>query len=94
MTEPKLFTSIKVGDITLPNRIAMAPLTRNRALPEGDIPREMNAEYYAQRATAGLIISEGTQISPQGKGYAFTPGIYSAAQVLSLIHISEPTRPY
>lgn len=81
MSEPKLFTPLKVGDITLPNRIAMAPLTRNRALPEGDIPREMNVEYYAQRATAGLIISEGTQISPQGKGYAFTPGIYSPAQV-------------
>lgn len=81
MSEPKLFTTITVGDITLPNRIAMAPLTRNRARPDGDVPRELNVEYYEQRAGAGLIISEGTQISQQGKGYAFTPGIYSAEQV-------------
>ncbi len=58
----------------------MAPLTRSRAL-KGDIPGPLNAEYYAQRATAGLIISEATQISQQGKGYAFTPGIYTDEQV-------------
>lgn len=59
----------------------MAPLTRNRATPSDDAPHSLNAEYYAQRASAGLIIAEATQISPYGKGYAFTPGIYSAAQI-------------
>lgn len=80
MTE-KLFTPFRLGDLELPNRVVMAPLTRNRALPEGDVPHALNAAYYAQRADAGLIISEATQISPQGKGYAWTPGIYSEAQV-------------
>ena len=79
--EPKLFTPLELGDLTLPNRVVMAPLTSNRALPDGDVPHALNAEYYAQRATAGLIISEGTQISPEGKGYIQTPGIYSATQV-------------
>lgn len=59
----------------------MAPLTRSRSKQPGDIPWELNAEYYAQRASAGLIISEATQISPQGKGYAFTPGIHSDDQI-------------
>ncbi|WP_321501551.1 alkene reductase [Breoghania sp.] len=77
----KLFTPLKVGDVDVANRVAMAPLTRNRALPDGDVPHALNAEYYAQRAGAGLIISEGTQISPTAKGYAWTPGIYSDAQV-------------
>ncbi|WP_321333633.1 alkene reductase [Breoghania sp.] len=77
----KLFTPLKVGDVDVANRVAMAPLTRNRALPDGDVPHALNAEYYAQRAGAGLIISEGTQISPSAKGYAWTPGIYSDAQV-------------
>ena len=77
----KLFTPLKVGDVDVASRVAMAPLTRNRALPDGDVPHALNAEYYAQRAGAGLIISEGTQISPTAKGYAWTPGIYSDAQV-------------
>ena len=59
----------------------MAPLTRNRAMPGTDVQREMNAIYYEQRASAGLIIAEATQISPVGKGYAWTPGIYSDAQI-------------
>ncbi len=80
MTEA-LFSPITLGDLTLPNRVVMAPLTRNRALPDGDIPHALNAEYYAQRAGAGLIVSEATQISPEGKGYAWTPGLYSEAQV-------------
>jgi N-ethylmaleimide reductase len=63
------------------NRIVMAPLTRNRARAEDDTPYDIHAEYYAQRAGAGLIITEGTQISQEGKGYAWTPGIYSDAQV-------------
>ena len=77
----KLFTPLELGDLTLPNRIVMAPLTRNRAHPEGDVPHALNATYYAQRASAGLIISEGTQISPEGKGYIQTPGIYSDEQI-------------
>lgn len=75
-----LFDSITIGSNTCDNRIFMAPLTRNRA-SEGDVPYELNATYYAQRASAGLIITEATQISQQGKGYINTPGIYNEAQV-------------
>lgn len=79
----KLFQPARIGDIDIANRIVMAPLTRSRAdEPDGDIPgSSMNIEYYRQRSNAGLIISEGTQISPVGKGYKATPGIYSDAQV-------------
>jgi N-ethylmaleimide reductase len=76
----KLLEPMQLGQYSLKNRIVMAPLTRNRA-KEGNIPHLMNAEYYSQRATAGLIISEATQISPQGQGYPFTPGIHSTEQV-------------
>jgi N-ethylmaleimide reductase len=76
-----LFTPFDLLGKTLRNRIVMAPLTRNRATHGTDVPHALNAEYYAQRASAGLIISEATQISPTGKGYAFTPGIYSDDQV-------------
>jgi len=76
-----LYEPLQIGDLTLANRIVMAPLTRNRALHDGDLPHELTAIYYAQRASAGLLISEGTQVSPEGKGYAWTPGIYSPAQV-------------
>jgi 2,4-dienoyl-CoA reductase-like NADH-dependent reductase (Old Yellow Enzyme family) len=75
-----LFTSLALGDITLPNRIIMAPLTRARAA-QGRVPYALNAEYYAQRADAGLIISEATAVTPQGVGYADTPGLWSEAQV-------------
>lgn len=75
-----LFQPIKVGDLMLPNRIAMAPLTRNRA-SAGNVPTELNATYYAQRASAGLIIAEATQISPEGRGYIATPGIHSPEQI-------------
>lgn len=75
-----LFESIQLGPYQLQNRIVMAPLTRSRAKVD-DIPSDMAAEYYGQRSTAGLIIAEATQISPQGKGYVFTPGIYSKAQI-------------
>jgi len=75
-----LFTPFELGPITLGNRILMAPMTRNRA-GAGDVPHALNAEYYAQRAEAGLIVTEGVQISPQGKGYPGTPGIHSAEQV-------------
>ncbi len=76
-----LFQPVTVGRMSLPNRIAMAPLTRSRTDNATGVPTAMNAEYYAQRAAAGLIISEATQISPQGKGYAYTPGIHSAEQI-------------
>ena len=75
-----LLSPIKLGRYDLPNRIVMAPLTRNRAAA-GNVPQTMNAEYYAQRASAGLIITEASQISPQGLGYPATPGIYSPEQV-------------
>ena len=76
-----LFTPVSVGRHQLSNRVVMAPMTRCRSAQPGDIPTDLMATYYAQRATAGLIITEATQISPQGKGYSFTPGIYSDAQV-------------
>ena len=76
----KLLTPFQIGHLTLPNRVLMAPLTRSRASQPGDIPGPLNVEYYAQRASAGLIVSEATQISRQGQGYALTPGIYTDAQ--------------
>ena len=76
----KLFDPIKIGDIELPNRIVMAPLTRCRA-SAGRVPNELMAKYYAQRATAGLILSEATCVSAQGVGYPDTPGIWSDQQV-------------
>jgi N-ethylmaleimide reductase len=76
-----LFQPFTLGDLTLPNRIVMAPLTRNRATPGTDAANALTAAYYRQRASAGLIISEGTQVSPQGQGYLQTPGLYSPAQI-------------
>ncbi len=75
-----LFQPVRLGPYLLANRIVMAPLTRSRAGADG-VPRPLMAEYYEQRASAGLIIAEGTNISPQGRGYAFTPGLYTSAQV-------------
>jgi N-ethylmaleimide reductase len=75
-----LFSPVQLGAYILPNRIVMAPLTRNRA-GQGNAPRELNALYYAQRASAGLIITEASQVSPQGVGYPATPGIHSEAQI-------------
>jgi N-ethylmaleimide reductase len=75
-----LLSPVQAGPIELSNRAIMAPLTRSRAGQPGDVPTEMNVEYYAQRAGAGLIVSEGTQISQQGQGYAWTPGIYNPEQ--------------
>lgn len=77
---PSLFDPVRLGDIALANRVAMAPLTRNRAAP-GRVPSPLAVEYYAQRANAGLIVTEATQISPLGQGYLDTPGIYSREQV-------------
>ena len=80
MTKTTLFEPASLGAITLANRIVMAPLTRNRA-GAGFVPGDLTAEYYAQRASAGLIISEATQISQQGQGYQDTPGIYTKDQI-------------
>lgn len=76
-----LFSPLKIGPLTLPNRVIMAPMTRNRASADGFVQGELNARYYAQRAGAGLIITEATQVSQQGMGYPLTPGIYSQEQV-------------
>ena len=75
-----LYESVQLGSLSLPNRVWMAPLTRTRADAEG-VPSELAATYYAQRASAGLIVTEATQISPMGKGYSNTPGIHSPEQV-------------
>jgi 2,4-dienoyl-CoA reductase-like NADH-dependent reductase (Old Yellow Enzyme family) len=77
---PTLFDPLKLGAIHLPNRIIMAPLTRSRATPDGRVPTQLQVDYYRQRATAGLIISEATSVSAMGVGYAATPGIWSDEQ--------------
>ena len=76
-----LFSPITLGTISLKNRIVMAPLTRSRAPRDSGVPQAMNVTYYEQRATAGLIITEATPISPIGHGYPFLPGIYTEEQV-------------
>lgn len=87
-TEKNLFTPIKLGAYKLPNRIVMAPLTRNRA-GKGNVPQALNVTYYEQRASAGLIITEASQVSPQGVGYPATPGIHSAEQVAGWQEVTE-----
>jgi N-ethylmaleimide reductase len=72
---------LKVGAVTVPNRVFMAPLTRLRSIEPGDIPTPLMGEYYRQRASSGLIISEATQISAQAKGYAGAPGLHSPEQI-------------
>jgi N-ethylmaleimide reductase len=79
-TGMNLLSTYQLGNLELPNRIIMAPLTRQRA-GEGNVPHELNAEYYVQRASAGLIIAEATQVIPEGQGYPHTPGIHSPEQV-------------
>jgi 2,4-dienoyl-CoA reductase-like NADH-dependent reductase (Old Yellow Enzyme family) len=76
-----IFDPITIGELTLPNRIIMAPLTRARAIGGGRVPNALMAQYYTQRASAGLILSEATSVTPQGVGYADTPGIWSDEQV-------------
>ncbi|EGD59474.1 glycerol trinitrate reductase [Novosphingobium nitrogenifigens DSM 19370] len=87
MTSP-LFSPIHLGHIDLPSRIVMAPLTRSRAAP-GNVPSDLAIEYYRQRASAGLIITEATQISPQGQGYAWTPGIHDEAQIAGWSRVTQ-----
>jgi N-ethylmaleimide reductase len=81
MSTQPLFTQYRMGDLALRNRIVMAPLTRMRAQSHDHVPTALQAEYYAQRASAGLIISEATAISPEGFGWADTPGLWTAEQV-------------
>jgi N-ethylmaleimide reductase len=87
-TSTDLFSPVQLGPYTLPNRIVMAPMTRNRAA-EGNVPTPLNAIYYAQRATAGLIVTEGSQVSPQGFGYPATPGIHSPEQVAGWQQVTD-----
>src|ERR1700733_12728710 len=81
MSNQPLFTPYRMGGLDLPNRIVMAPLTRMRAHPHDHVPTALQAEYYAQRASAGLIITEATAISRQGFGWADTPGLWTKEQV-------------
>lgn len=85
---PKLFDTLPLGDLVLPNRVIMAPLTRCRA-SAGRVPNALMAEYYAQRAGAGLILSEATSVCPQGVGYPDTPGIWNEAQVQGWKEVTE-----
>lgn len=85
---PTLFDPLHVGQLMLPNRIVMAPLTRCRAAP-GRVPRELNVEYYRQRASAGMILTEATSVDAMGVGYPDTPGIWSDEQVAGWKRITE-----
>ena len=84
-----LFDPIRIGDIDLPNRIIMAPLTRSRAVGGARVPNDLMTEYYVQRASAGLILSEATAVMPQGVGYADTPGIWSEEQVAGWRRVTD-----
>lgn len=81
MKHTALFSPLDMGHITLKNRIVLPPLTRQRSAQPGDVATDLMATYYRQRASAGFMVSEGTQIEPRGQGYAWTPGIYSPAQI-------------
>ena len=83
-----LFSPYRLAAIDLANRIVMAPLTRDRAGP-GNVPTALMADYYAQRAAAGLIISEASQVCPEGQGYEATPGIHSPGQVAGWRRVTD-----
>ena len=83
-----MFSSVNIGDLKLTNRMVMAPMTRNRA-NEHNAPHELNVTYYKQRASAGLIITEASQVSADGVGYPGTPGIYSDEQVAGWQEITD-----
>ncbi|HSN18811.1 MAG TPA: alkene reductase, partial [Gammaproteobacteria bacterium] len=87
-TQP-LLTPVNLGDYQLKNRVVMAPMTRDRADNAELAPTDLHVEYYRQRAGAGLIITEGSQVSPQGVGYVRTPGIHSAAQIAGWKKVTE-----
>ena len=84
-----LFSPVRLGPLELANRIVMAPLTRSRTEGDAGVPGPLNAEYYAQRASAGLIVTEATNISPEGRGYAYTPGVFNDAQVAGWAGVTE-----
>ncbi|MBD3945635.1 N-ethylmaleimide reductase [Nocardioides ganghwensis] len=86
---PSLFEPLSLGAVRTQNRAFMAPLTRMRATVPGDVPNDLMREYYVQRASAGLLISEGTQVSPEGKGYMDTPGIHSDEQVAGWRRVTD-----
>jgi len=88
MSDRDLFSPVTLGNMSLSNRMVMAPMTRNRAAA-GNVPQQMNIEYYRQRASAGLIITEASQVSPEGVGYPATPGIYSEQQVAGWKKITD-----
>ena len=88
-TSLQLLTPVRLGALELANRVVMAPLTRCRCDNPGYVPTPMMAEYYAQRAGAGLIISEGTIVSPRGRGYPYTPGIWSSEQVAGWQQVTD-----
>ncbi len=88
MKTETLLSSVQIGPYTLRNRMAMAPMTRNRAV-EGEVPSELAVTYYAQRASAGLLITEASQVSPEGVGYPNTPGIHTDAQVEGWKRVTE-----
>lgn len=83
-----LLTPFQAGALALPNRVVLAPMTRNRA-GAGNVPGDLAVEYYAQRASGGLLVTEGTQITPEGQGYPHTPGIHSDAQVAGWRRVTE-----
>src|SRR5947209_18201583 len=87
-TASKLFEPYQLGPLQLPNRLVMAPLTRNRA-GAGFVPSPLATEYYGQRASAGLLVTEASQVSQQGQGYQDTPGIYSKEQVAGWRKVTE-----
>ena len=86
---PSLLDPLTLGAVTTQNRVLMAPLTRMRATVPGDVANDLMADHYVQRASAGLLISEGTQISPEGKGYMDTPGIHSDEQVAGWRRVTD-----
>jgi N-ethylmaleimide reductase len=88
-TPTELFEPFKLGPITLENRLVMAPLTRNRAVPPGMVPSPLAVDYYGQRASAGLLVTEASQVSQQGQGYQDTPGIYSKEQVAAWRKVTD-----
>src|SRR4051794_7892310 len=88
MSNVNLFSGLKVGPYTLANRVVMAPLTRNRA-GEGNVPGEMNVTYYRQRASAGLIVTEATQVSAGAQGYPNTPGVHTEEQVAGWRRVTD-----
>ncbi len=89
MSVHSLFTPFRMGALELPNRIVMAPLTRMRASPADHVPTDLQARYYAQRAAAGLIVAEATAISPEGFGWADTPGLWSPDQIAGWRRVTD-----